>query len=89
MECIIEFYHVSEMRKPGSRRCVDYTEAELKKCLDVARSNLMTQREAAAKYNITWSTITIGYDIFSIDIKCYQVAWSITYKKSKNSSFGR
>lgn len=44
-------------RKPGSRRYVDYTDAELQECLDVVRSKLMTQREAAAKYKIPWSTI--------------------------------
>lgn len=44
-------------RKPGSRRYVDYTDAELQECLNVVRSKAMPQREAAPKYNIPWSTI--------------------------------
>lgn len=44
-------------RKPGSRRYIDYTGAELEEFLNVVRSKLMTQRAASEKYGIPWSTI--------------------------------
>ncbi|CAK1594188.1 unnamed protein product [Parnassius mnemosyne] len=44
-------------RKPGSRRYVDYTQADLKKCLDAIQSKVLTQRAAAELFNIPRSTL--------------------------------
>lgn len=44
-------------RKPGSRRYIDYTEAQLEECLNAVRSKLLTQRSASEQYGIPWSTI--------------------------------
>lgn len=44
-------------RKPGSRRYVDYSEADLAECLAAIRSKVLTQRAAADLYKIPRSTI--------------------------------
>lgn len=44
-------------RQPGSRRYVDYTQADLKKCLDAIQSKVLTQRAAAELFNIPRSTL--------------------------------
>ncbi|CAH1984516.1 unnamed protein product [Acanthoscelides obtectus] len=44
-------------RKAGNRRYIDYTKEQLEQCLNDMRSQIRTQRAAAAKYKIPRSTI--------------------------------
>lgn len=53
-------------RKPGSRHYKDYTEEQLKECLNAIKNKELTQRAAAVKYRIPRSTIKIKLRNFNM-----------------------